>query len=102
MYRMHNKCDSSRQIWIEWILTLLFDLSDLLHCFFEDGTFIRLDVEIIHVIDVGEDQFCQLLNVLVLLLPIPPLSAPLRAGRQVGNKDNVKIYTKNLFLKCNG
>lgn len=63
-----------------WILTLLLDLPDLLHCLFEDGTFVRLHVEVVHVIDVGEDQLGQLLNVLVLLLAVPPLSVPLRAG----------------------
>lgn len=63
----------------EQILTLLLDLPDLLHCLLEDGTFIWLDVEVIHVIDVSEDQLCQLLDVLVLLLPVSPLSVPLRA-----------------------
>ncbi len=64
----------------EWLLTLLLDLPDLLHRLFEDCTFVRLDVEIVHVVDVGEDQLSQLLDVLVLLLPVPPLSAPLRAA----------------------
>lgn len=64
------------------MLTLLLDLPDLLHRLFEDGTFVRLDVEVIHVVDVGKDQLCQLLDVFVLLLPVPPLSAPLGAGHR--------------------
>lgn len=64
------------------MLTLLLDLPDLLHRLFEDGTFVRLDVEVVHVVDVGEDQLSQLLDVLVLLLPVPLLSAPLRAAGQ--------------------
>lgn len=67
------------------LLTLLLDLPDLLHRLLEDGAFVRLDVEVVHVIDVGEDQLGQLLDVLVLLLPVPPLSAPLGAkGREEG------------------
>lgn len=67
----------------ERTLTLLLDLPDLLHRLFEDGAFVRLDVEVVHVVDVGEDQLGQLLDVLVLLLPVPPLSAPFRAaGKQ--------------------
>lgn len=61
------------------LLTLLLDLPDLLHRLLEDGAFVRLDVEVVHVVDVGEDQLGQLLDVLVLLLPVPPLSAPLGA-----------------------
>lgn len=64
------------------LLTLLLDLPDLLHRLLEDGTFVRLDVEVVHVVDVGEDQLGQLLDVLVLLLPVPPLSAPLGAKGQ--------------------
>lgn len=59
------------------ILTLLLDLADLLHRLLQDGTFVRLDVEVVHVVDVGEDQLGQLFDVLVLLLPVPPLSVPL-------------------------
>lgn len=70
----------------KWILTLLLDLPDLLHRLFEDGTFVRFDVEVVHVVDVGEDQLGQLLDVLVLLLPVPPLSTPLRAGGQGGKR----------------
>lgn len=59
------------------ILTLLLDLADLLHRLLQDGTFVRLDVEVVHVVDVGEDQLGQFFDVLVLLLPVPPLSVPL-------------------------
>lgn len=59
------------------IFTLLLDLADLLHRLLQDGTFVRLDVEVVHVVDVGEDQLGQFFDVLVLLLPVPPLSVPL-------------------------
>lgn len=61
-------------------LTLLLDLPDLLHRLLEDGALVRLDVEVVHVVDVGEDQLGELLDVFVLLLPVPPLRAPLGAG----------------------
>lgn len=56
---------------------MLLDLPDLLHRLLQDGTFVRLDVEVVHVVDVGEDQLGQFFDVLVLLLPVPPLSVPL-------------------------
>lgn len=68
------------------ILTLILDLPDLFHRLLEDGTFVRLDVEVVHVVDVGKDQLCQFLDVFVLLLPVSPLSAPLRAGEQEGEQ----------------
>lgn len=37
------------------LLTLLLDLPDLLYRLLEDGAFVRLDVEVVHVVDVGED-----------------------------------------------
>lgn len=64
------------------ILTLLLDLPDLLHRLFEDGTFVRFDVEVVHVVDVSEYQLGQLLDVLVLLLPVPPLGVPLWAVKE--------------------
>lgn len=59
------------------ILTLLLDLADLLHRLFEDGTFVGLDVEVVHVVNVRKYQLGQLFDVLVFLLPVPPLSVPL-------------------------
>lgn len=59
------------------ILTLLLDLADLLHRLFEDGTFVWLDVEVVHVVDVCEYQLGQFFDVLVFLLAVPPLSVPL-------------------------
>lgn len=64
------------------ILTLLLDLPDLLHRLFEDGTFVRFDVEVVHVVDVSEYQLGQFLDVLVLLLPVPPLGVPLWAVKE--------------------
>lgn len=36
-------------------LTLLFYLSDLFHSFLQNCTFVRLDIEVVDVIEVGED-----------------------------------------------
>lgn len=55
-------------------LTLLFDLADLAHRLFENGTFVWLDVEVVDVAEVGGDQLCQLLYVFALLLPSLPLT----------------------------
>lgn len=55
-------------------LTLLFDLADLAHRLFEDGTFVWFDVEAVDVAEVGRDQFRQLLYVFALLLPSLPLT----------------------------
>ncbi len=80
----------------KWILTLLLDLPDLLHRLFEDGTFVRFGVEVVHVVDVGEDQLGQLFDVLVLLLPVPPLSTPLRAGGQRGKQRHRRHLHKRM------
>lgn len=61
---------------------MLLDLPDLLYRLLENGALVWLDVEVVHIVDVGEDQLGQLLNVLVLLLPVPPLCAPLGAAAQ--------------------
>ena len=55
-------------------LTLLFDLPDLAHRLFEDGTFVWFDVETVDVAEVGRDQLCQLLDVFALLLPTLPVT----------------------------
>lgn len=55
-------------------LTLLLDLADLAHRLFEDGTFVRFDVEAVDVAEVGRDQLGQLLDVFALLLPTLPLT----------------------------
>lgn len=55
-------------------LTLLFDLADLAHRLFEDGTFVWFDVEAVDVAEVGRDQLRQLLYVFALLLPSLPLT----------------------------
>lgn len=56
-------------------LTLLFNLSNLFHGFLEDCTFVRLDVEVVNVIEVCEDQLRQLLYVFILMFSIAFLSA---------------------------
>lgn len=57
--------------------TLLLYLSDLLHSFLEDCTFVRFDIEVVNVVEVGEDQLGELLDVLVLVLAVPLLVDPL-------------------------
>lgn len=55
-------------------LTLLFDLANLAHGLFENGTFVWFDVEAVDVTEVGRDQLCQLLYVFAFLLPSLPLT----------------------------
>lgn len=57
--------------------TLLLYLSDLFHSFLQDCTFVRLDIEVIDVVEVGEDQLSELFNVFVLMLAVALLVAPL-------------------------
>lgn len=58
--------------------TLLLYLSDLFHSFLQDCTFVRLDIEVVDVIEVGKDQLGELLDVFVLVLAVALLVAPLR------------------------
>lgn len=57
--------------------TLLLDLSDLFHSFLQNCTFVRLDVEVVNVVEVGEDQLGELFDVFVLVLAVALLVAPL-------------------------
>lgn len=57
--------------------TLLLYLSDLFHSFLQNCTFVRLDIEVVNVIEVGEDQLGELFDVLVLVLAVALLVAPL-------------------------
>lgn len=56
---------------------MLLYLSDLLHSFLEDCTFVRFDVEVVNVVKVGEDELGELFDVLVLVLAVPLLVDPL-------------------------
>jgi hypothetical protein len=56
-------------------------VADLSHRLLEDGAFVRLHVEAVDVPEVGRDQLRQLLDVLALLLPAPPL-APVAADER--------------------
>lgn len=56
---------------------MLLYLSDLLHSFLEDCTFVRFDVEVVNVVKVGEDELGKLFDVLVLVLAVPFLVDPL-------------------------
>lgn len=79
------------------VLTLLLDLPDLLHRLFENGTFVGLDVEVVDVVDVGEDQLRQLLDVFILLLSVAFLKASLGAGSQKEMhilSERIKLYPK--------
>lgn len=57
--------------------TLLLYLSDLFHSFLQNCTFVRLDIEVVDVIEVGEDQLSELFDVFVLVLTVALLVAPL-------------------------
>lgn len=52
-------------------------LSDLFHSFLQDCTFVRLDIEVVDVVEVGEDELSELFDVFVLLLTVALLIAPL-------------------------
>lgn len=70
--------------------TLFLYLSDLLHSFLEDCTFVRFDIEVVNVVEVGEDQLGELFNVLVLVLAVPLLVDPLwTAGTKQRGKSSV-------------
>lgn len=66
--------------------TLLLYLSDLLHSFLQDCTFVRLDIEVVDVVEVGEDQLGELLYVFVLMLAVALLVAPLGTTDTTGGK----------------
>lgn len=59
--------------------TLLLYLSDLFHSFLQDCTFVRLDIEVVDVVEVGKDQLGELFDVFVLVLAVALLVAPLWA-----------------------
>lgn len=56
---------------------MLLYLSDLFHSFLQNCTFVRLDIEVVDVIEVGEDQLSELFDVFVLVLTVALLVAPL-------------------------
>lgn len=56
---------------------MLLYLSDLLHSFLQDCTFVRFDIEVVDVIEVGKDQLCKLFDVFVLMLAVAFLVAAL-------------------------
>lgn len=67
---------------------MLLYLSDLLHGFLQDCTFVWLDVEVVNVVKVGKDQLGKLFNIFVLVLAVALLVAPFGA-----------IKTKNAKIK---
>lgn len=70
------------------VCTLFLYLSDLFHSFLQDCTFVRLDIEIVDVIEVGENELSELFDVFVLLLTVALLIAPL------GTKKRKKILNR--------
>lgn len=58
---------------------MLLYLSDLFHSFLQDCTFVRLDIEVVDVVEVGKDQLGELFDVFVLVLAVALLVAPLWA-----------------------
>lgn len=59
--------------------TLLLYLSDLFHSFLQNCTFVRLDIEVVDVVEVGEDQLGELFDVFVLVLAVALFVTPLWA-----------------------
>lgn len=56
---------------------MLLYLSDLFHSFLQNCTFVRFDIEVVDVVEVGEDQLSELFDVFVLMLTVSLLVAPL-------------------------
>lgn len=78
--------------------TLLFYLTNLFHRFFQDCTFVRLDVEVIDVVDVGEDQLGELFDVFILLLAVSLLRASLGAvERERDNQGPSPVLEQGFF-----
>lgn len=75
--------------------TLLLYLPDLLHSFLQDCTFVRFDIEIVDVVEVGEYQLCKFFDVFVLVLAVAFLVAPL------GTADAKKQTKPNGVKKIN-
>lgn len=69
------------------ILTLLFNLTNLFHGFLQDCTFVRLDIEVVDVIEVCENQLCKLLYVLIFMFPVTFFSASFGTVKR-----NTKIF----------
>lgn len=65
---------------------MLLYLSNLFHSFLQDCTFVRLDIEVVDVVKVGEDQLGELFNVFVLVLAVTLFIAPLGTAAK-----NIKI-----------
>jgi len=65
------------------LLTLFFYLSNLLHSFFQDCTFVRFEVEVVNIIKICKNQLCKFFYIFILLLTIAFLSASFRAERGV-------------------
>lgn len=69
--------------------TLLLYLSDLFHSFLQNCTFVRLDIEVVDVVEVGEDQLGELFDVFVLVLAVALFVAPLWATE--GGTKNTEV-----------
>lgn len=80
--------------------TLFLYLSDLFHSFLQDCTFVRLDIEVVNVIEVGENELSELFDVFVLLLTIALLIAPLGTKKEKNTGLSVDIMKndRNVYL----
>lgn len=75
-------------------------LSDLFHSFLQDCTFVRLDIEVVDVIEVGENELGELFDVFVLLLTVALLIAPLGTEKRknIGSSVDVMKNDRNAYL----
>lgn len=75
-------------------------LSDLFHSFLQDCTFVRLDIEVVDVIEVGENELSELFDVFVLLLTVALLIAPLgtKKRKNIGLSVDVMKNNRNAYL----
>lgn len=75
-------------------------LSDLFHSFLQDCTFVRLDIEVVDVIEVGENELGELFDVFVLLLTVALLIAPLgtKKRKNIGSSVDVMKNDRNAYL----
>lgn len=75
-------------------------LSDLFHSFLQDCTFVRLDIEVVDVVEVGEDELSELFDVFVLLLTVALLIAPLgtkNEGKNTGSSGDIMKNNRNVY-----
>lgn len=77
---------------------MLLYLPDLFHSFLQDCTFVGFDVEVVDVVEVGEDQLGELFDVLVLVLAVALLVAPLGTAETEQEENTAQNFSKWQWL----